>query len=118
MNPGIARGNFVIDLSIDPDCLIVFSHRLIGLGGHEKGISIVRFCKTGDFVDRAADPAGTQLPWRSYGANDMRFNEVYLAANGYRFPWPHYSDATWLPDTPETRSAKSSGFVAWRSASS
>lgn len=31
-------------------------------------------------------------PDRSYGANDMRFNHVFLTANDYRSPWPFYID--------------------------
>ncbi|MEM1026541.1 MAG: prepilin-type N-terminal cleavage/methylation domain-containing protein [Planctomycetota bacterium] len=34
---------------------------------------------------------------RSYGANDMRFNQAALRANGFRFPWPEYDIATKVP---------------------
>ncbi len=36
------------------------------------------------------NPAYEDESDRSYGANDMRFNHVYLTANDYRSPWPRY----------------------------
>ncbi|MEM6332051.1 MAG: prepilin-type N-terminal cleavage/methylation domain-containing protein [Planctomycetota bacterium] len=46
--------------------------------------------------------AGLPLPAddysiRSYGANDMRFNQAPLRAAGIRFPWPEYDLATATP---------------------
>lgn len=38
---------------------------------------------------------------RSYGANDMRYNETYLSGAGFHFPWPHYTLA--VPDTRPPR---------------
>lgn len=52
--------------------------------------------------DIVRSTAGLPLPAdeysiRSYGVNDMRFNQPLLRAAGFRFPWPEYNPITKTP---------------------
>lgn len=52
--------------------------------------------------DITRSTAGLPLPAdeysiRSYGVNDMRFNQAALRGNGYRFPWPEYDNVAKTP---------------------
>lgn len=41
---------------------------------------------------------------RSYGCNNMEYNQDWLVKNGYRFPWPHYTGD--VPDQPTPKLAR------------
>ncbi len=45
-----------------------------------------------DDIQRSTVTPFDEFTPRSYGVNDMRFNEGSLRTDGYRFPWPEYTN--------------------------